>query len=732
MGNGGAPILSAFLLIVLQALAISATTLPDGFRGSLIHKKVTVDGGAHPLHSGRWLADVTGSTLKSTAAYYVMKLAVGTPAVTVQALIGGSDLCWVECAPCSGCTSKRLYSRANSTSFSPLPCSSKPCKALREPVRTTCTDTQCGYRYVYGGDGGNGTYSNYVQGTLGTETLRFGGSSEVAVKGFAFGCTDKIYRDDIFDGHFISNRNTGVIGLGRSNLSMVGQLGLDRFSYCLSSITKVASPILFGSKATFTGNAAVLSTPLLYDYVDYYVNLLGISVDGKRLTIPNGTFVLDTKTGRGGVSFDTSSPYTLLVDPAYTLVVEALKKGMSPAYKAVANNGTQLCYRVSEKSGNLTVPAMTLHFEGMDLDLSPRNVFAFDVQQSDLLCSVIDKSTTDSVIGNFMQMDFHVLFDLKKSVLGSLIRKTATLNGDSPIHAGERSRRRLSEPTGTHIKPFMGTISMYYVMEIAVGTPAVKVQAGVGSGDLCWVECSPCSGCNAPPRARPLYDRANSSSFSPLSCASQFCKNLQKQSHTTCTDAECGYRYAYEGNDTDHNNYVEGTLGTETFRFGGSDEVAVPGFANTGSIGIGRSHLSLVGQLGLVRFSYCLSSNLQASSPILFGSKAAMTGNGAISSTPIVSNYIDYNVNLLGISVGGTRLPIPNDTFVLDPNNGQGGVAFEIGATPTLLVDPAYTLVVEAFTARMSTAYKVVNGSSLPCFLVDGSASKNVTAPCQR
>ncbi|BAT01898.1 Os07g0533400 [Oryza sativa Japonica Group] len=66
-------------------------------------------------------------------------------------------------------------------------------------------------------------------------------------------------------------------------------------------------------------------------------------------------------------------------------------------------------------------------------------------------------------------------------------------------------------------------------MELAVGTPPVTVQALFGISDLCWVECTPCSGCNnnaAPPAGARLYDRANSSSFSPLACASQACKVL--------------------------------------------------------------------------------------------------------------------------------------------------------------------------------------------------------------
>uniref|UniRef100_A0A0E0LLM0 Xylanase inhibitor C-terminal domain-containing protein n=1 Tax=Oryza punctata TaxID=4537 RepID=A0A0E0LLM0_ORYPU len=83
---------------------------------------------------------------------------------------------------------------------------------------------------------------------------------------------------------------------------------------------------------------------------------------------------------------------------------------------------------------------------------------------------------------------------------------------------------------------------------------------------------------------------------------------------------------------------------------------------------------------------------------------------------------MDYSVNLLGVSVNGTRLPIPNGTFALDPNTGDAPAA-------TLLVNPAYTTVVEAFKARISKSYKVVSGSGLLCFMVDASKDVVVAVP---
>uniref|UniRef100_A0A0E0ECF8 Xylanase inhibitor C-terminal domain-containing protein n=1 Tax=Oryza meridionalis TaxID=40149 RepID=A0A0E0ECF8_9ORYZ len=65
---------------------------------------------------------------------------------------------------------------------------------------------------------------------------------------------------------------------------------------------------------------------------------------------------------------------------------------------------------------------MTMHFDGMDMELLFGNYFAYTGKQSgggggDVLCLMIGKSSTGSRIGNYLQMDFHVLYDLKNSVV---------------------------------------------------------------------------------------------------------------------------------------------------------------------------------------------------------------------------------------------------------------------------------------------------------------------------
>lgn len=110
-----------------------------------------------------------------------------------------------------------------------------------------------------------------------------------------------------------------------------------------------------------------------------------------------------------GVAFQIGAPATLLVEPAYTAVVEAFRARMSRTYEAVNGSGL-LCFLVDDASKKVvTVPTMTMHFDGMDMELLFGNYFAYTGKQSgggggDVLCLMIGKSSTGSRIGNYLQI----------------------------------------------------------------------------------------------------------------------------------------------------------------------------------------------------------------------------------------------------------------------------------------------------------------------------------------
>ncbi|KAK1393058.1 hypothetical protein POM88_012114 [Heracleum sosnowskyi] len=128
-----------------------------------------------------------------------------------------------------------------------------------------------------------------------------------------------------------------------------------------------------------------------------------------------------------------------------------------------------------------------------------------------------------------------------------------------------------------------------YVMQVGIGTPPVHYNAVINTGaDLIWTQCKPCLKCMK--QSTPLFDSEKSSSFSNLSCSTQFCDTRQ----TFCAIDQCTYIYVYNAD-----TYTRGNMATETFTFGcGNDNhFFEDGFG--GLMGMGRGLLSLVSQLNV-------------------------------------------------------------------------------------------------------------------------------------
>eukprot|EP01018_Ginkgo_biloba_P035837 Gb_01040 [translate_table: standard] len=240
-----------------------------------------------------------------------MKLEIGTPSLSFSGILDtGSDLTWTQCQPCIDCYKQPtpIYDPSKSSTFSNAPCESSFCHAL--PL-SSCNNRVCEYGYYYG------DYS-VTEGILSFETFTF--SSRQSFPHLAFGCGR---RNE--GGGF--NQGGGIIGLGRSILSLVGQLGstaANKFSYCLMPIndspTKT-SALIFGEDAQLSGDS-VRSTPIIQNEqqpIFYYISLEDISIGGKLLNIPQGTFDIQSD-GSGGVVIDSGTTVTYLEEAGYNLV----------------------------------------------------------------------------------------------------------------------------------------------------------------------------------------------------------------------------------------------------------------------------------------------------------------------------------------------------------------------------------------------------------------------------
>ncbi|KAL6868267.1 hypothetical protein ACP4OV_015112 [Aristida adscensionis] len=417
----------ALLTLMTSLLSSPAPAYSDvqaGFRATLTRRAGVATNITHAVRqSHRRLTSMLGARLDVAAqtplriedddghhyAYHDMELAIGTPPQKLKAVADtGSNLVWTKCSPCTACEprgSPSYYPNASST-FLKLPCSDPICDVVHSrALIAACSDggAECDYYlYAYGYGFSNNPYAVGLTGYLASETFTLGGA---AVPGVGFGCTNKTVRQ-------AGTTSSGIVGLGRGPESLVSQLGVSAFSYCLTSITSKSSkesPLLFGSLANLSG-PSVQSVRLLPSDTYYTIDLKNISI-GNMTT---------AGAGEDGVVFDSGTVLTFLEEPAYTQAKEAVlsqtKLARAPDNETL---GFEACFRKAGDSTDLqaVVPSMVLHLDGADMALPVENYF-MDLGEG-VICWIVQRSPAGSVslIGNLMQMNHHIRFDIDNSVM---------------------------------------------------------------------------------------------------------------------------------------------------------------------------------------------------------------------------------------------------------------------------------------------------------------------------
>jgi hypothetical protein len=315
-----------------------------------------------------------------------------------------------------------------------------------------------------------------------------------------------------------------------------------------------------------------------------------------------------------------------------------------------------------------------------------------------------------------------------------------------------RAARLLSASGSARVDPgpyANGVPDTEYLVHLAIGTPPQPAQLILDTGsDLVWTQCRPCPATTCFSQALPYLDLSNSSTFGVLPCNQPMCDNLAWSScgKHSWGNQTCVYVYSYGDS-----SITTGHLNADTFTFAAADgsggQAAVPDLAfgcglfnngifksnETGIAGFGRGALSLPSQLKVDNFSYCFTDITRPEpSSILLGLPANLYGDagGVVQSTPLVQNFSSlelYYLSLKGITVGSTRLPIPESTFALK-QDGTGGTIIDSGTGMTMLPQDVYKLVHDAFTAQVRLPVDNATSSSLSqlCFSVPRRAKPDV------
>uniref|UniRef100_A0A0D6R379 Peptidase A1 domain-containing protein n=1 Tax=Araucaria cunninghamii TaxID=56994 RepID=A0A0D6R379_ARACU len=346
------------------------------------------------------------SGLSQGSGEYFTRLGVGTPArYTYMVLDTGSDIIWLQCLPCTRCYQQtdRLFNPSTSSSYRKVMCGAPLCRRL--DISGCRSNRYCQYQVSYG-DG------SFTVGDYSRETLTFRGS---LLPNVALGCG----HDN--EGLFVGA--AGLLGLGRGPLSLPSQAARrfgNKFSYCLvdREAQGTASSLIFGPAAAPRG--AVFTPMVRNPKLDtfYYVELVGISVGGVRLTsIPASLFRLD-ESGNGGVIIDSGTSVTRLVQSAYVTMRDAFRAGTRKLKSAGEFSLFDTCYDLSGLS-TVKVPTVVFHFQnGADVSL-PANNYLIPVDSSGIFCFAFAGNTGGlSIIGNIQQQGFRVVFDGQTNRVG--------------------------------------------------------------------------------------------------------------------------------------------------------------------------------------------------------------------------------------------------------------------------------------------------------------------------
>ncbi|KAD5317130.1 hypothetical protein R6Q59_032413 [Mikania micrantha] len=374
----------------------------------------------------------SGVTLGS--GEYFMDVFVGTPPKHFSLILDtGSDLNWIQCKPCYDCFEQTgpHYDPTQSSSYRNISCHDPRCSLVTSPdpaprCKPESESQSCPYFYWYG-DSSNTT------GDFATETFTVNLTTnvdghklnhrEVKVENVMFGCGH--WNRGLFHGA------AGLLGLGRGPLSFASQLQSlygHSFSYCLvdrNSNSSVSSKLIFGEDKGLLSQPELNFTSLIGGKeapvdVFYYVHIKSVIVAGETLDIPEKTWDLSSD-GFGGTIVDSGTTLSYFADPAYNIIKKSFMEKITRF--ALVNDFPILepCYNVSGiPDYKKDLPSFGIVFNDGAVWNFPVENYFIKLEPEEVVCLAVlgTPRSALSIIGNYQQQNFHIMYDTKKSRLG--------------------------------------------------------------------------------------------------------------------------------------------------------------------------------------------------------------------------------------------------------------------------------------------------------------------------
>ena len=227
---------------------------------------------------------------------------------------------------------------------------------------------------------------------------------------FIFGCGQ--------DNEGLFNGIAGLLGLGRGQVSIVQQAAHKYgrfFSYCIPSTSSSTGYLTFGKGNGVSKTLKFTPLLVLSQGPSFYgLNLIGISVGGRRLSIPTSIF------STAGTIIDSGTVITRLPPMAYNALRTAFRELMRnyPMTSPVSSL-LDTCYDLS-KSKSVSVPHISFLFGGdVSLNLDKVGIFYMLSQSQACLAFAGNGNPRDiAILGNVQQRGLEVAYDVVGGRIG--------------------------------------------------------------------------------------------------------------------------------------------------------------------------------------------------------------------------------------------------------------------------------------------------------------------------
>lgn len=263
-----------------------------------------------------------------------------------------------------------------------------------------CASSTCVYGIGYGD-------SSFSVGFFSTDTLTI--TSTDVFKNFYFGCGQ--------NNRGLFGRTAGLLGLGRNPISLVSQTATKYkklFSYCLPSSASSTGHLTFGNSDASLSKA-VKFTPLsaLTEGTSFYgLDMVGLSVGGKNLSIPESVF-------SNGAIIDSGTVITRLPPAAYSSLRSAFRKLMAAYPRAPALSLLDTCYDFTGYS-SVYVPKISFFFKG-DVEVSIDVTGILYVNSLSQVCLAVAGNSDArevAIFANTQQKTIEVVYDSARGRVG--------------------------------------------------------------------------------------------------------------------------------------------------------------------------------------------------------------------------------------------------------------------------------------------------------------------------